>query len=258
MKNIVKKAKCKNEFNKTQMNCENALKLEEFSKYLLLASELSKVTFNTLIQKEKFLFFLNVYQAMYMHYIIDGYKGTLVEHSFFKKIKSLIVNEGSKFEYNISGQNLSLEIIKHVIFRRNKKPNNCYFKLAKESDPIAKILNLEEDPRVLLVLKDYPEVPEKFYIFKNVNTLNKDLNQIADSVLNSAFFYDSDNSEILIPMVFSTYKSDFGKNDLSIIKWIFNNSNLKIEENFEEFLSKIKNKIIQIRYRENDPEYVLS
>ena len=252
MDSVLSKIKSKNENNETEIDSESALKLEEFSKYLYIASELSKVSLNSMTKKEKMLFFLNVYQGMFMHYIFKETNLEKKKKSVIKLFKSLLYSEKKKFEYNIADQNYTLEIIKHVILRGNRKPPNEYFKLLKASDPRAQILQIDLDPRVLFVAKDIPEISDTLYIFKSVNDLNDQLNGIVQEYVNSSIVFDSYYSEIILPTIFSTYKEDFGKSDANVIRWLLEKEFIQLEDDQEEIISQIENKMLLVRYQEEE------
>ena len=52
------------------IDVESALKSTEFKKYLIAVSELAKVNVNKMSIQAKQAFFLNVYQAMYVHHFL--------------------------------------------------------------------------------------------------------------------------------------------------------------------------------------------
>ena len=110
-------------------------KQAEFSRYVAAAAELQGVNLSVLGKREKLLFFLNVYQAMYIHF--------LLKYPFQTKSKGLIgkltsvVWDGDKapnFCYNIGGLNYSLDDIKHGVLRGNKKTPGAMFRNFNSGD----------------------------------------------------------------------------------------------------------------------------
>ena len=103
----------------------------EFSRYVSASSELQGVNLSGLGKKEKNMFFLNVYQCMYIHFILkyppkdqaSGFMGRFWDS-----------NKTPSFYYNIAGMNFTLDDLKNGVLRGNKKPPGSLFRLFGSGD----------------------------------------------------------------------------------------------------------------------------
>jgi len=108
----------------TVLDVDAAMKSTEYKTYICAACELAKVSLDDLGPTMRIAFFLNVYQAMYVHYFLsktnEGQKAP-EGSSYFSMLKSLISGGEKPFFYNIAGDDFTLDEIKHGILRGNKR-----------------------------------------------------------------------------------------------------------------------------------------
>ena len=67
---LYQKALYEDEEGQQEIDGETALRSGEYRKFLKAISELEKVDFLSISNEQKIAFFLNVYQAMYVHYFL--------------------------------------------------------------------------------------------------------------------------------------------------------------------------------------------
>ncbi len=110
-------------------------KQAEFSRYVAAAAELQGVNLSVLGKREKNMFFLNVYQAMYIHFLLK-YTVQSKTKGFIGKITSVVWDDTKppNFYYNIGGLNYTLDDIKHGVLRGNKKAPGAMFRNFSSSD----------------------------------------------------------------------------------------------------------------------------
>jgi len=103
----------------------------DYSRFVSAAAELQGVNLSSLDKKERLMFFLNIYQSMYLHFLFkyppqktsSGIMGKLWDNT---KVPN--------FYYNISGMNFTLEDIKHGVLRGNKKVPGTLFRKFSSGD----------------------------------------------------------------------------------------------------------------------------
>ena len=127
-----------------------------------------------------------------------------------------------KFFYNLGGFELSLEEIKHGLLRNNMKEPGKFWPYLSAADVRLTLLEGFMDPRILLVCIDLPEFVECIDSFKGAtdDDLDKELDNYAETALESAVNFDLDQNEIQLPKMFQKYIGDFQSNVSNVIEFV--------------------------------------
>jgi len=212
---------------------------QEYVSFLYDIKKLQMLTMKTYTPKQKLAIVLNIYQTMYIHYMIKSLLLIDVEKqkSFFDSLKSIIkkTTNANEVVYRISDQTMSLYEMKNIVIRRNRKPLDAYFRLVANSDP--RINFLVEDDSNLMKLhiicmdpfnqnEECPYEP-KFIQFRDISVED----QIEEYCKNwVAEFVKKEEKVLYIPKFLKDYIIDFGGSEQDLIKNIFkihNDPNLK-------------------------------
>ena len=143
---------------------EAALKSSEYKTYINAVAELEKIQLYGLPEYTRKAILLNCYQCMYVHHFLkklkeeaqqdqddgnanQGYLGSLKQYMFSFSPKP--------FYYNIGGENLSLEEMKHGLLRNNVKAPMFYMRSMSSNDQRLNLLKNHWDPRINFVCLDY-------------------------------------------------------------------------------------------------------
>eukprot|EP00831_Metopus_contortus_P051134 TRINITY_DN42945_c0_g1_i1.p1 TRINITY_DN42945_c0_g1~~TRINITY_DN42945_c0_g1_i1.p1 ORF type:complete len:279 (+),score=39.21 TRINITY_DN42945_c0_g1_i1:424-1260(+) len=239
------------EEGKFYIDYEILAKQSEYSRYISLCSELQGVNLSSLTKIEKIMFFLNIYQCMYVHYLFK-FPPQPQPQGILKKITSFVWNTKKRpeFYYNISGMNFTLDEIKHGILRGNKKKPGSLFRMFSSSDK-RNMLPDYNDCRILFLALDYPEIPEQLIPFKPGSDLNEKLNNVAREYINETVCFDDYNGELVLPAVLQTYSNDFAHSEAERIKWIWKYFTGNSDYSAESVIAGIRKRSIMIKYMES-------
>jgi len=227
-------------------------KQTEFSRYVAAAAELQGINLTALNKSEKLMFFLNVYQAMYIHFLLK-FPVQIDAKGIIGKITSVVWDKSKppNFYYNIGGMNYTLEDIKHGVLRGNKKAPGSMFRNFSGGDK-RNLLNDNKEPRALFLALDYPELPEQIEVFKEENLLNERLNYVTKEYINKSVCFDDYNGELVLPIILQKYASDFGESEADRIKWVWKYFTGNANYSAEDVISGVAKRSIMIKYA--DPQ----
>ncbi|KAJ3451065.1 electron carrier/ protein disulfide oxidoreductase [Anaeramoeba flamelloides] len=185
-----------------------------FHRFVDKTTELQKVKLRSLNEKERTIFFLNVYNCLIYHSaIINGIPNN--DSSSRKKFFHYS-------RYSIGGMLFSLDDIRYGILRENVKFNNKKKIMYFGKDDKRTQFSVRFDKRILFSLNDF-ELSDFRLIPFNVQNLNQQLSEIANLALNRHITINKSNKKIYIPRVFKKYAKSFGKNDKLFLNWIIKN-----------------------------------
>jgi len=213
---------------------------QDFVSFLYDIKKLQFLHMSSYSSKQKLAIILNIYQTMYIHYMIKNILYSDAEKQkggILDSLKSFVKKNSNTNEvvYQISNQTISLYEMKHIVIRRNRKPLDAYFRLVNNSDP--RISFIDEDDSMLMKLhiicmdpislnEECPYEP-KFIQFRDVSVME----QIEEFCKNwVAEFVKKEEKVLFIPKFLKDYITDFGGNEQDLIKNIFkihNDPNLK-------------------------------
>jgi hypothetical protein len=154
------------------------------------------------------------------------------------------------FFYIIGGLNFTLDELKNGVLRGNRKKPGAILRTLKANEPRNKFIAEDQyDPKILFLCLDLPQVMEHIECFDSPDTLGEKFNFYLREYFNCKVELDSLNCEIVLPSIFETYYNDFGGNDESILRFIWNwfdNTEYSIEE-----ILKVSKSKLQIKYENN-------
>jgi len=205
---------------------------------------------------QKLAIILNVYQIMFIHYLVklnlqcDGSqsKGLIqsVKCLFSKSDKADV-----HVTYEISGQKLSLQEMKNIVIRRNKKPPSHYlFKMVSSNDPRVAFIDEPDNWKLLVVcieplpLADLQNYEIEFTRFHEKG-IAEQIEEHCKNFVKLNIKKDNQN-QLLIPKLFKDFVKDFGSDETDLVKHL---SKLNSEELKPASLVKaIKDKTMTISY----------
>ena len=210
----------------------------EYRNFLKALAEIHRVDISGLTRPEKIEFFLAVYQIMNAHQTIE-----------LCEVKSgWLSNPADGFYYSLSYNNYTLREIKHGVLRGNRKPPGGYTRVLYAGDPRNMLPNYN-DPRVLLICKDYPsplvniidffDRSEEILDYKTEEFCNREV------CLNLAI------DELILPKIFQTYMQDFGSTEEQMLRWIWKYFTAS-KTSVDEVIALIKRQKVYIIYRDWD------
>jgi len=198
---------------------------EAWEEYILASAELQVVNLFHLSNQEKKVFFINIYNMLTIHGIIEhGSPNNMFRRNWFF----------SSISYNIGGHRYTLNDIEHGILRGNKTPPGAFFRLIPSNDVRApNILSDQLDPRIHFALvcgaKGCP--PVRIY---SIDEIDEQLNIATESYLENEIKVRND--KIFLPKLLQWYKSDFPKNN-ELLNWICDYVSDDLKEKIRELLN---------------------
>ncbi|XP_005105701.1 uncharacterized protein LOC101862525 [Aplysia californica] len=186
-------------------------KSPEFSEYKKLAADLQRVDIGAMEEKEKKVFFLNIYNAL----TIDGLQeqktlpdSVLSVQHFFKTTA-----------YMIGGQVYTLEDIEHGILRGNRSPPASIKPQLPPGDPRLPFVCQKLDPRIHFALvcgaKSCPAI--SVYTVENVDSA---LDAATRSFCSQEVEMRNETNEVHLSKLFQWYRADFGETEVDVLKWM--------------------------------------
>ncbi|CAF0910468.1 unnamed protein product [Didymodactylos carnosus] len=109
--------------------------------------------------------------------------------------------------------------IEHGILRGNKPHSNCTQRHFTYNDPRAKYSMRKCDPRIHFALNCGAKSCPQIAIYSSTN-LEKALNMATTSFCNGEVDIVLDNQEIRMSKLFLWYRSDFGRSETEVLRWI--------------------------------------
>ncbi|KAJ5080564.1 electron carrier/ protein disulfide oxidoreductase [Anaeramoeba ignava] len=203
-----------------------------FLRFILATTELQKIKLKSLLPEQKIPFFINLYNILIFHIAVlrlSPDTNILDEHIF------------DEYGYNIAGNFLTLQEIKHAILRNDK---NSFPQLKKNDNK--KYFSLTHfDPRIhfaLLALHSQTPILRVFYS----DTFDDELNSMTTNFLQTKMIFSTKTKKIVLPILFRNYSHDFGPTSKSMILWI--SSFIEKTDQLSEMISDFDS--YEIRYVE--------
>lgn len=212
---------------------------EEFARYLRIIEELQRVELHDMPREEKLSFFINLYNMMAIHAILVwGHpSGPLERRKLF-----------GDFKYVIGGCTYSLSAIYNGILRSNQRPP---YNLTKPFGI--------KDKRIKMILP-YPEPLVHFALVNGTRSgpalrcyspgdIDKQLTAAAHDFLRSGgLIVDLDAKTVYVSKIFRWYSSDFGKNEVEMLKHGANYLEPEQSQTLLELLSSTQLKLLYQPY----------
>lgn len=186
----------KNQFQK-ELDLNIVKNSEEFKEFDLLTNELQGIDISVLNEKEKIVFFINLFNTLFIHGCLILYQGKIdgnIKLTFYKTTY-----------YRVGIFLFSLYDIKHGILRKNQKNYGSILDTFCKDDPRINFCINKVDPRILFLLcqSTYP-------IFQpfSVNNIEEELQSFA-----RLFYLENIKVRgdlLILPKIFLHYRSDFG------------------------------------------------
>lgn len=127
------------------LDVEIAINSTKYQAFIKAVCELEKVNLATLNPSKRVAFFLNIYQCMYVHMffklISEGKQSDSQSTGMLSKISNFVSNRSKKsFHYNISGEDYTLDDIKHGMLRGNTAKPGHMMRVLSSGDPKTQVL----------------------------------------------------------------------------------------------------------------------
>ena len=153
-----------------------------------------------------------------------------------------------QFYYNIGGENISLDELKHGLLRNNIKAPMFYMRSLSSNDSRLNLLKNNWDPRINFVCLDYPNKLEHIDPIKGSSSdvLDESLDKYVSEIVNAKVTIDIDEGSITLPQVMEQYRADFGGTDEKVLEFVF--EYLEEEYDRESILQQVNEKTILIQY----------
>ncbi|KAJ5076768.1 hypothetical protein M0811_00085 [Anaeramoeba ignava] len=197
-----------------EINCELLSHSISFRRFSVQTLELQKVDIENITQEERFLFFINIYNTLFLHSIIS--KGLPYDKS--TKRKFLTENK-----YSISGYEFSLLDIHDGILHGDRKSKSKNFmggdKYFKQNDAREKFVIHMKDHRFLFALLSLTDKHIPLQVYR-LEDYQKELSETVKVYLFHHVKIDHKQKRIILPRLFRSYSSDFGKSKSEMIQWI--------------------------------------
>ncbi|KAG6618350.1 NEK protein kinase [Phytophthora cinnamomi] len=187
---------------------------QKYRRFLKLTSKLQKVDVGSLPKHERQPFFINIYNAMVLHGLVEfGVPQNIGQYKAFER----------DVAYTIGGLDFTLGDVKHGILRCNRKPPSNYWERQLQAqDPKLQFRLHIRDPRSLLVLIDCAEplpTAEDVPILKPGRT-DTDLEEQAEKFCERLVEVDERAGEIVLPRVLRIFRDDFGSSEAEMVSWL--------------------------------------
>jgi hypothetical protein len=215
---------------------------EEFRQYSVATAELQGVCLSELTEKERLVFFVNMYNALCLHAHITHGPPT----SFFKRwvfFRSLC--------YRIAGLDFSLDDIEHGILRCNRFPPSLRFmRQFRSDDPKTKYMLSNIDGRIHFVISAGTRSDPPIRILEEEG-VEEELHFATEEFLNQSVRISKEQNEVVLPKIFSWYSDDFPRSMHSLLRWVLQYLYSDAAKLLESMLQD-KEKVPNIRYENFD------
>ncbi|XP_059179634.1 uncharacterized protein LOC131958563 [Physella acuta] len=203
----------------------------EFRAYLTDANDLCRVDLSHMSEVERKVFFLNIYNSLTIHGLLEQPAlpdSVLSVRQFFKTTA-----------YNIGGHVYSLDDIEHGILRCNNSHPASITPQFPPDDPRLKFICHTLDPRIHFALvcgaKSCPAI--SVYSVENIDSA---LDKATRNFCGQEVEIKARGDEIAISKLFQWYRSDFGKDDIDVLKWIQNYLGPSEQDKFSIIVLKLE------------------
>lgn len=193
---------------------------EAFNLYVEKTKDLSNLDLSQLDENERKAFFLNVYNCLVIHGIVEGCNKSM----FGEKAGRLFFYRTSS--YQIGPYSYSLDDIEHGILRSNKISPIPHSKPQfPESDPRIAFKLATVDPRIHFGLNCGAKGCPPIAVYKAANIDNQ-LRTAARGFLRNGVVItktgegDSATYNVKMSMILNWYNHDFGANQVEVFKWM--------------------------------------
>ncbi|XP_074660779.1 uncharacterized protein LOC141913203 [Tubulanus polymorphus] len=223
---------------------EKLQKSDVYKTYLNTAKQLKSVKLDDMNETERKAFFLNVYNALTIHGLLNCAsipRSVLDIRQFWKTTK-----------YDIGGHVFSLDDIEHGVLRGNRShpaSSGSHFQL---NDPKLKYSLKDVDPRIHFALncgaKSCPAV--RVYSASN---LEKGLESAAKAFCEQEVTCHVKLGFIKLSKLFLWYREDFGGNDVNAARWVMSYVNEDIHRGISILLERLEEAGgVEIQYKDYD------
>ncbi|KAJ3428014.1 hypothetical protein M0812_25645 [Anaeramoeba flamelloides] len=230
--------------SRSTVNLKTISKSISFQKFAHLTGDLQLINLEKMTESERLCFFLNVYNALFLHsLIISGFPNLQERNSrrqFF-----------SNNSYIIANHYFSLDDIYHGILRGNKnsKHSQNFFK----SNDIKKNFSFKKiHPRIHFALYNL-EFQNYIHIYQPKNLDRQLIHSTQYSLRNLIHL---ENNLILLPKLFEFYQKDFNGKD-NILNWISKYYTTEKDEKLEQ-LENYKIKFNQVNSKKYEHTFFLN
>eukprot|EP00850_Spirogloea_muscicola_P020059 SM000206S06268 [mRNA] locus=s206:123095:126021:+ [translate_table: standard] len=220
----------------------NALKSSQaYGQYVAATEELQRVDLFSLTRMEKMAFFINVYNSLVIHAMVEG--GTpsnILQRLFFYKQNM----------YHIGGVDYSLDDIENGVLRGNSPPSTSLTKSRPfdRSDPRRFQAIQPMDPRVHFALncgaKSCP--PITVYTAEN---LDDALATATAAFLEGEYELDKTAASVTLSKIFDWYKEDFGSSEEERVRWVLRHLDQSRQAELDAALAESR---LAIKFRKYD------
>eukprot|EP00826_Nyctotherus_ovalis_P064130 TRINITY_DN9401_c0_g1_i7.p1 TRINITY_DN9401_c0_g1~~TRINITY_DN9401_c0_g1_i7.p1 ORF type:complete len:592 (+),score=140.02 TRINITY_DN9401_c0_g1_i7:92-1867(+) len=242
--NIYKKLLKESKQGTLYIESGNLAESNEYIEYVAASAELQGVNLLSLDRKQKFIFFLNVYQCMCIHYLLE-YPPQQTSAGILARLWNSVKPES--FYYNIAGMEFTLGQVKHGVLRANRKSPDAYFRELSTGDK-RNVLNGYNDPRALFLFTDYPGLPTQVEVIPNKEKLDETLERVVKEFIAGKTCFDDYNGELVLPMVFKRYAGDFEASEEDRVRWAWKYFAHISKFNVDDVVAGIAKKSIIVRY----------
>ncbi|XP_073010680.1 uncharacterized protein [Typha latifolia] len=213
---------------------------EEFKRYIRITEELQRVELDDFSREEKLAFFINLYNMMAIHAILTwGYPaGALDRRKYF-----------GDFKYVIGGYPYSLSAIQNGILRGNQRPPYNITKPFGPRDKRSKVALPYPEPLVHFALVSGTRSGPALRCYSPGN-IDKELMEAARYFLrNGGLIIDVETKIASVSKMLGWYSSDFGKNEIEVLKHA---ANYLEPAKSEELLELLANTQLRVTYQRYD------
>eukprot|EP00871_Galdieria_phlegrea_P005191 jgi/Galph1/5673/GphlegSOOS_G4342.1 len=241
------------------------IETEDFRQYALATSELQGVVLSSLSEKERLVFFVNIYNALCLHgkylYLHVLFGKEVITFVFMSTLAHITHGPPTSFLkrwvffrslcYRIAGMDFSLDDIEHGILRCNKFPPSLRFiRQLRNDDPKTKYIISQEDGRIHFVISAGTRSDPPIRILEE-DEVEEELHYATEEFLNQTTRLIKETNEVVLPKIFSWYSDDFPKPVESLLQWVAKYLYSDSRKVLESMLQDTKN-LPMIRYENFD------
>ncbi|PON63498.1 Dishevelled [Parasponia andersonii] len=212
---------------------------EEFARYLRIVEELQRVELQDISREEKLAFFINLYNMMVIHAILlwGHPAGALERRRLF-----------GDFRYVVGGSSYSLSAIQNGILRGNQRPPYNLMKPFSAKDKRSKVALPYPEPLIHFALVSGNQSGPALRCYSPGN-IDKELMESAGNCLRSGgVIIDFEAKVASVSKILKWFSTDFGKNEVEVLKFISNYLDQAVSEALLEFLANSQFKVIYQPY----------
>jgi hypothetical protein len=198
----------------TSVDYEGIGSSSRFQEYVKITGNLHDLDLTRLSVVERKSFFINVYNSLVIHAMVDGF--VKPGDRFTQRLKMY-----ATASYTIGGHHFSLNDMEHGVLRGNLRPPTPLSSTPFAPDDPRVAVSVILDPRIHFALNCGARSCPPISVYK-ADKLDLQLTRAVQGTLRHVIV-SPEEEKVTVSMLFKWYREDFGASDGDVLDWVQSN-----------------------------------